>query len=329
MSQRSRSSEMMPLPEVSVVVPVYNGADLVAGLLAALERQTIGADAFEVIVVDDASTDSTVEAIERFRAGSPLRLTLLHRSANRGPAAARNAGIAAARAGFIAFTDADCEPDPNWLERGLIHLTADDTPDGVEGRTLPKGVPGPLTHQMENTTGGLFMTCNMLYRRAALGDGFDERFTMAFLEDSDVAFRVFDQGGLIVWAPDVVVRHLVLPIGRAKFLKEARKRRFSPLLRRKHPKRYDEFIRGVVPGLPPLHLKYLASIIATLGFAVSPLPGVAIGLAFPTALYARRVLHAYRARDPLTVVHALARPFVQTWYVVCGMVRYGHVSWRI
>ena len=321
----------MSEPRVSVVVPVYNGDDLIAGCLASLDAQTLAPGEYEVIVVDDGSGDGTREVAEGFaeRARAPMRV--IAQARNKGPAAARNAGIAAARAPVIAFTDADCEVDPDWLERGLAALEADPESAGVEGRTVPKGDPGTLTHQMRNETGGLWMTCNMLYRRLALDEvgGFDERFRLAFLEDSDVAFALLDRGERILWDPAVVVRHLVLPIGRSKFGREAKKRFYNPLLYKKHPEMYRRHLQGVVPGLPPLHLKYMGTVTAVGAFAATGWWIPAAVAALPAALYAKRVAHAYRAHDPVSMMQAAAHPFAQTYWVARGAAHFRSFSWDI
>ncbi|MFN2613293.1 MAG: glycosyltransferase family 2 protein, partial [Actinomycetota bacterium] len=143
---------------VSVVVPVYNGGTLVEGCLRALDTQTLEANRYEVVVVDDGSTDDTVARVRAF--AGRCAIVLVEQVTNKGPAAARNAGIAAATADVIAFTDVDCEPAPDWLERALDALAAHGEAPAVEGRTEPKGEPTALTHQMINRTGGLWMTCN-------------------------------------------------------------------------------------------------------------------------------------------------------------------------
>jgi glycosyltransferase involved in cell wall biosynthesis len=316
----------MSVPDVSVVVPVYNASAYIAGLIRALEDQTLDRARYEVILVDDASTDDTVQTIMSTLKGTEASFALVRQERNRGPAAARNAGLALATAPVIAFTDSDCEPDPDWLERGLERLNSAEAPAGVEGRTLPKGEPGPLTHQMINTTGGLYMTCNMFYRRDALAGGFDERFRLAFLEDSDVAFSVLERGDQIAWDPDVVVRHLVLPASRTKFMREARKRYYNPLLYSKHPEMYRKHIRGVVPGLPRLHLKYMASVTAIPVAAATGYSGIAVFMCAPTALYLRRIWHAYRAKDALTRLQAAWHPWAQTWFVIRGGMRFRALS---
>lgn len=308
---------------VSVIVPVLNGAPLIEGCLRALDGQTLDARDYEVIVVDDGSTDDTAARARAFADGARCSIKVVSLPENRGPAAARNAGLAEATGAVIAFTDADCEPVPDWLERGLARLDAEQVA-AVEGRTEPKGDPGTLTHQMRNVTGGLWMTCNMLYRRDVLDSvgGFDERFRTAFLEDSDVAFAVQEQGEQIAWAPEVLVHHLVLPEGRAKFLREARKRFYNPLLFSKHPALYRAHIATVVPGLPGLHLKYMGFVVSAIAFAFTPLKGLAVLLGLGGLFWLRRVAHAYRARDAVSVLQAAAHPFVQTWWVVRGMIAF-------
>ena len=100
-------------PAVSVIVPVYNDGAGVDQLLAALAGQTLRLP-YEVIVIDDASSDLTLE-----RVGSPPNVRYLRLEQRSGSYAARNAGLETASAPILAFTDADCMPASSWLERGL------------------------------------------------------------------------------------------------------------------------------------------------------------------------------------------------------------------
>lgn len=322
------SAPAQTIPRVTVIVPVLNGEHLIGGCLAALDAQTIDPRDYEVIVIDDGSTDATREVVGRFAATSRARIRLLAEP-HRGPAGARNAGLRAGASELVAFTDADCEVAPDWLERAIAHLDADPGLDAIEGRTVPKGEVGTFTHQMRNVAGGLFMTCNMIYRRPALGDGFDERFQMAFLEDSDVAFGLLDRGGRIEFLPDVLAEHLVLKEGRRKFWREARKRFYNPLLARKHPVAYRHLLRPVVPGIPAPYLDYLIALAAfaaavfTRAWVVVPFAGLCAFWMF------RRVAHVLRARDPLAKLQAAAVPFVQAFWVALGMIRFRSFDPRI
>ena len=108
-----------PAPPVSVVLPAFNRAASIAGALESVLRQTWRD--FELIVVDDASTDGTREAVAAVR---DPRLRLLASPANRGAAAARNLGIAAARGDWVAFQDSDDEWLPLKLEKQMARLLA-------------------------------------------------------------------------------------------------------------------------------------------------------------------------------------------------------------
>ena len=116
---------------ISVVVPCQNAERHIERCLDALASQEAFAGDFEVIVVDDRSTDGSAELVER----RGLRLL---RSHGRGPYAARNAGIRASSGDVVAFTDADCEPAPDWLRRIASEFERD-AAEIVVGPRLPAG----------------------------------------------------------------------------------------------------------------------------------------------------------------------------------------------
>jgi len=96
------------VPSVSIIIPTFNGASRIGNCLDALLKQTAGLDT-EILVVNDGSTDNTVEIVGRYPS---VRLTS---QSNAGPAAARNRGALEARGPIILFTDDDCVPMPDWL----------------------------------------------------------------------------------------------------------------------------------------------------------------------------------------------------------------------
>ncbi len=112
----------MPLPRVSVVICVYNGAQYVGHALDSVFAQ--GFDGMEVIVVDDGSTDTTPQVLEGY--GDRVRVI---RQDNRGEAAARNTGVEASRARYTAFLDADDVWLPGRLEKTVAAL--DSEPNAV------------------------------------------------------------------------------------------------------------------------------------------------------------------------------------------------------
>ena len=104
----------MASPLVSVIVPTRNRADKIVECLEALARQTYAN--LEVVVIDDASSDGTQDAIQRFRGRHPrFQLTVLVNSPQRGANPSRNRGIAASRGELIAFEDDDCIAEPDWI----------------------------------------------------------------------------------------------------------------------------------------------------------------------------------------------------------------------
>lgn len=106
-------------PAVSVVVPAYNSSPTLGALLGCLSRQSYPSRCFEVVIVNDGSTDDTAEYL---RTAHP-RVVLLD-GERRGAYAARNAGVAASRGELLAFTDADCQPHPDWLRNGVDGVLA-------------------------------------------------------------------------------------------------------------------------------------------------------------------------------------------------------------
>ena len=205
-------------PAVSVVAATRNRAERLEGLLRSLREQTLPAGSFEVVVVDDASTDRTPAVLERERLLGALHLRVITRSRRGGPATARNQGWRAARAPLVAFTDDDCVAAPEWLAAG--QAAASDPGTFVQGRTDPvaRELPrlGPFARTLQiHELGPHYETCNMFYPQAmleALG-GFEESFPDPGGEDADLAWRAIGAGFEAVFAEDARVYHAVNELG--------------------------------------------------------------------------------------------------------------------
>lgn len=203
----------MPSPAVAVVVPVRDDVRLVR-CLAALARQTLPRSAYELVVVDDGS-GRPAEA-EQAVAATPGPVTLL-RQRPAGSYAARNRGLAATDARLVAFTDADCLPEADWLERAL-HALGSSPAAAVAGRIevfhprrpTAVGLHDALTafpqrHFVEAY--GFGATANLVVRRTALDavGPFDPTYLSG--GDAEWGQRATRAGCRTVYAHDVVVRH--------------------------------------------------------------------------------------------------------------------------
>jgi GT2 family glycosyltransferase len=228
---------------VSVVVPTRDRPQRLAALLVALREQTLPADAFEVIVVDDASaTPGTQAVLEEERGRGVLHLRSVRHSLPRGTAGGRNSGWRAARAPLVAFTDDDCVPAPGWLAAGLA---AGEREPGaiIQGRTEPNpgelGRRGVLSRTISvETLGPQYEACNIFYPRAVLErvGGFDEIFGLFSAgEDTDLAWRALGAGVRTAFAPDALVYHAVHELGPLRTLREALRLRQTAVVFARHP----------------------------------------------------------------------------------------------
>ena len=196
-------------PEISVVVPSRNAGGSLPRLLDALAAQTAAQDRFEVIVVDDASTDAT-PGIARASA-----VRLLQAGAHVGVAGARNLGIREARGGIVAFLDADCVPARDWVERGSAAL--DELPADIVAGHIDVAVAHPspaalvdLVHyydQERYASEGFAATGNLWVRRGVFDEAglFDEELTRD--EDKEFVQRAVAGGARLRYSPGVRVSH--------------------------------------------------------------------------------------------------------------------------
>ena len=198
-------------PQVSVVVCAYNAADTIDDCLASLARLTC--PDVEVIVINDGSLDDT-SAKAHGHAG--VRVIDIP---NGGLGAARNSGLAAATGEIVAYTDADCRVDPDWLSYLVQPLLTSDLA-GVGGPNLVPAddswvaqcvarAPGGPTHVMlDDRVAEHVPGCNMAFRREALLsiDGFNPVYLRAG-DDVDICWRLQARNLRIGFAPSALVWH--------------------------------------------------------------------------------------------------------------------------
>lgn len=197
---------------VTVIVPVYEDWHDAMGLIEALKAQTLNQDLWTAVFVDNGS-----EVLpERSSLPGFVNLTTC---TTPGSYAARNEGLKAASSEYLVFTDADCRPDPQWLEQMLVRLDSDDSPDLVAGDVivgkLDQGEPNVYElydialglPQKRYVSRGYAVTANLAVRRDVF-DGvgvFDaRRFSGG---DAEFCRRAGFAGYKLVFAPDAAVHH--------------------------------------------------------------------------------------------------------------------------
>ena len=237
--------------EVAVVVPTCDRPDRLERLLAALAKQDLATDRYEVIVVDDASVRDNSPVLDAASASGRLRLRRLRTDRRRGPAAARNLGWRASNAPVIAFTDDDCLPSPGWLAAGLAahgggaRVVVGRTTAPPEQAELARR---PFARALEVGSARFFETCNAFYRRGDLEavGGFDERFRRPSGEDTHLGLRVAELGVEPVFAPDALVHHDVRVGGLRAALTETVRWADLPLALKGRPYARRDRIVGLV-----------------------------------------------------------------------------------
>lgn len=207
----------MTAPEITVVVPSHGRRESIEACLGALSELDYPRDRFEVVVVDDGSPVPLESRVERFRDELTIRS---RRQSRAGPAAARNAGLALARGELVAFTGDDCRPRADWLRTLAARFDADPE-TGIGGR-----IENALTRNLYSTSTDLliqhlydyyntppdearfFTPNNLAFPVAMLRElgGFRSAFHTG--EDRELCHRWRGAGHRLVYAPEVVVRHV-------------------------------------------------------------------------------------------------------------------------
>ncbi len=232
-------------PALSVIIPAHNRGDLVTHTLRSLARQSLASDLYEVIVVDDGSTDGTPEVVTAWeKDGAPIRL--LRRTANRGPGPARNDGVRNAGGEIVVFVDSDVVVRPDFLAlhleahrqakravvcRGPVVPVAEIPAAGAPLQRLPLAGYSPSYFDPANAS---------VPRVELLAAGlFDERFGTYGWEDFDLGFRLQQRGLARVFRREAVAYHLQPAPSPQAFdrmlAKEEERARAAVYLYHKHP----------------------------------------------------------------------------------------------
>ncbi len=255
------SAESNPT-SVTLVIPAHNEGEHLDACLSAATPLVGQSGLCEIVVVDDASTDDTLEIAERY----PVRI--VHGNGS-GPGAARNLGIKAAKGELIWFVDADCVVQPQAL--ALLLLALDDERVAAVGGSYSNMYPESLLasliqeeiaarHARMESRVNFLATFNVLYRKRVLQDvfGFDEKLRKG--QDADLAFRVLARGYQLAFEPRSIVRHFHERSLRRYLAVQRQQGYYRIFLYAAHPGRMggDSYSGIVDHAQPPLALLSLA-----------------------------------------------------------------------
>ncbi|HZR84469.1 MAG TPA: glycosyltransferase [Candidatus Binatia bacterium] len=269
----ARDEDDGPRPELSVVIPTHDRRDILRKTLLAFASQTVDPDRFEVIVVDDGSSDDTAAMVEAWRGGAVRLLRQPHLGAN----AARNVGIRSARAPIVLLTGDDMIPGPGLVETHLrFHERNPDELAAVLGHIdwSPELEVTPFMELIVSPAGGqqfsfhtiadgvashrVFYSSNVSLKRSLLlrqAVIFDEDFVEAAYDDTELGYRLEKQGLRLRYEPSALTYHHH-PVDVARFARRQRSAgRMAVVYARKHPEhthalRVSEAER-LGPGLAP------------------------------------------------------------------------------
>lgn len=266
---------------ISVVIPFYNASKTIRECIYSLLNQDYPKNLYEIIVVDDGSTDNSYEIVERIIAkfNKPtIRLIRLNRRC--GPSMSRNIGIMQAKGDIVALTDADCIVDKKWLLNITKPLKNSKDVVGAYGETKPLEsgigiIMWPIL--IAPITIFKYTTCNIAYKKTVLEAVglFDERFKVPFREDTDIALSIIKNGGSIVHVPDAVVYHPIRELSLIGLISAAWRYQYDALLFKKHG-------------------SDIKSVMGVIGPIVSKVPLSPIGLFFLSALILLGLISIYR-----------------------------------
>jgi len=204
---------------ISVIIPTFNNRAALLRTLGTLFKQTLPPEKYEIVVLDDGSTDGTEEMVRAL--ASPVAITYA-RQENRGRAAARNAGSRLAHGQILLYLDSDILASPDLLEQHYQHYEENGNAIGVQGRTLvhPESKVTPFMRTKElfpdltrrkrtNLSPYHFITRNVSIRAADLWavGGFDESFPGYGWEDIELGLRLHANGVRLYYDPSAIGYH--------------------------------------------------------------------------------------------------------------------------
>jgi cellulose synthase/poly-beta-1,6-N-acetylglucosamine synthase-like glycosyltransferase len=197
---------------LSVIIPAYNAEKTLYSCLSALYDQSLPKRDYEIVVVDDGSTDGTSKIAKDFNVNYLFQT-------NQGPATARNKGVHAARGNIVLFTDSDCIPEHNWIKE-MVRPFGDPDVVGVKGtyKTTQTDLAARFAQAefedrydllKKNPSIDMIDTYSAAFKKdifLQIG-GFDQNFPVANNEDTDLSYRLATAGYKLVFNPAASVYH--------------------------------------------------------------------------------------------------------------------------
>lgn len=207
---------MSEIDFVSVVIPTFNSKNYLMRTIESLSAQSYLKDKYEIIVVDDGSTDGTRQCFDWLQKEHSSNLKYFYQE-NKGPSSARNLGVKNARAEIIAFIDSDCIASERWIEE-IVKGYGDNKVAGIGGTIVATPSDGKMSQYCAYTkmnekpkidkTGIVYLiTGNASFRKSCLNlvGGFDERYDFPGGEDPDLCYRIKKKGFFFKYNPNAVV----------------------------------------------------------------------------------------------------------------------------
>ena len=315
--------------KISVVIPTHKRPELLLRCLAAISKQNLAHTDFEVIVVSDGPDHEIEQYLVKWKYINKLNLRFLHTSEKKGPAAARNMGWLMARARLVAFTDDDCIPDQHWL-RTIDSSYKQQPYIAFTGKTIVplEGVPTDFASNTAQLQHAEFITANCACTKAALilAGGFDERFKLAWREDSDLQFKLLLHHVPIVHLHDAVIVHPVRAARWGLSIKEQKKGIYDALLFKKYPQLYRSKVDTGILWQYYFTIVLWASLPIFYGLHFFTVLWIAAALLFfmITLFLYKRLRHTTKSVSHITemLITSIAIPFFSVYWRLYGAIKF-------
>jgi glycosyltransferase involved in cell wall biosynthesis len=321
---------------ISVVIATYQRHVLLSTCIEALASQSYS-DPFEVVVISDGPDDRLVALSETWKLPPNVRLVLLSNERKSGPAAARNLGWRSSHGELVVFTDDDCIADTNlltsywnyYLDNGRKNIC-------MKGTVVVPVSPSPSDYERNVSWLQVaeLVTANCAVTRDVLKmiGGFDERYKMAWREDSDLHFAILDHN---IPVDSVVSAVIVHPVRKAPWgisIFDEKKNQFNALLRAKYPQYYK--VR--VNARPPAHYYAAAASVcmSAIAFAGSAIwiSGVFFGawllLSVRFALIRLKGTRKTASHIAEMLITSGVIPVLSLFWALYGFIRFRNVSYE-